>query len=222
VARAGQQPPNPPAPAAPAASPEDEKVSLTQRRLNVIMRDEKEEGRRAAFRSVAEAAGLDPETFDPAAFGDIFKKAEQARQQQLSEEQRRTEELERREQALQSREDAAVQREKEAADRDRASRIRAALVKLGATGDDLEDAASLLRVADDASDDDITQAAEKLKERRAEMFGGTPVPQTLPPAPSGGPAGGNAPRQPASSKDAVKEKARKMAIARGLRTDDAA
>ncbi|WP_399559610.1 hypothetical protein OIA45_48525 (plasmid) [Streptomyces chartreusis] len=220
AARQGQQPPTPPAPAAaPGSAPSGEQeVSFTQRRLNKMMSEEKEEGRRAAYRAIAEAAGIDPDTFDPSKFGDVFKQAEQVRQQALSEEQRRTEELEKREQALQSREDAAVQREKEAADRDRASRIRAALVKLGATGDDLEDAASLLRVADDATDDDISQAAEKLKERRAEMFGGTATPQTLPPAPSGGPAGGNAPRQPASTKDAVREAARKRAEARGLRT----
>lgn len=224
AARQGQQPPTPTAPpAAPASAPAGEQeVVFTQRRLNKMMSEEKEEGRRAAYRAIAEAAGIDPDAFDPSKFGDVFKQAEAARQQALSEEQRRAEELQRREQALQSREDAAAQREKEAADRDRASRIRAALVTLGATGDDLEDAASLLRVADDASDDDISQAAEKLKERRAEMFGGTPAAQTLPPAPSGGPAGGNAPRQPSSSKDAVKEQARKMAIARGLRTDDAA
>jgi len=208
---AQQQPPNPAAPPAAVPPPGEQEVTFTQRRLNKMMSEEKEEGRRAAYRAIAEAAGIDPDAFDPTQFGDIFKQAEAARQQQLSEEQRRTEELQRREQALQAREDAAAQREKEAADRDRASRVRAALVKLGATGDDLEDAAALLRVADDASDDDIAQAAEKLKERRAEMFGGI-APQTLPPAPSGGPAGGNAPRQPTGgTKDAVKEEARKWA-----------
>ncbi|MEV5915850.1 hypothetical protein AB0M00_44075 [Streptomyces chartreusis] len=221
LARQGQQPPAPPA--APASVPPGEQeVSFTQRRLNKMMSDEKEDGRRAAYRAIAEAAGLDPDTFDPAKFGDVFKQAEAARQQQLSEEQRRGEELERREQAIQAREDAAAVREKEAADRDRASRIRAALVTLGATGDDLEDAAALLRVADDASDADITKAAEELKARRQEMFGSTPPPQTLPPAPSGGPAGGNAPRQPSAGKDAVRERARQMAIERGLRAPDVA
>ncbi|MEW2402138.1 hypothetical protein [Streptomyces sp. NPDC046862] len=226
AARAGQQPPaTPPTPASEASTvpPGESEVTFTQRRLNKMMSDEKEEGRRAAYRSLAEAAGIDPDTFDPTKFGDVFKQAEQARQQALSEEQRRAEELEKREQALKAREDAAVQREKEATDRDRQTRIRAALVKLGATGDDLDDAAALLRVADDASDDDITSAAEALKERRAEMFGGTPAPQTLPPAPSGGPAGGNAPRQPSgSSKDAVRDAARKRAEAMGLRRSDAA
>lgn len=211
-----QTPSNPPAPTG-----DEEKVSLTQRRLNVIMRDEKEEGRRAAYRAVAEAAGLDPDTFDPAKFGDIFKQAEQARQQQLSEEQRRLEELTTREQAIADREAKAKQLAEEAAHRDRDTRIRSALVSLGATGDDLEDAAALLRVPDDATDEQITQAAQQLKERRGVLFG-TAAPQTLPPAPSGGPAGGNAPRQPTGTKDAVKEAARKRARDMGLRTDDAA
>lgn len=219
AARAGQQPPTPPAPPAPAPAvdPAEEKVEFTQRRLNKMMSDEKEEGRRAAYRTMAEAAGIDPDSFDPAKFGDVFKQAEQARQQQLSEEQRRAEELERREQAIQAREDAAAAKEKAAQDRDRNSRIRAALVTLGATGADLDDAAALLRVADDASDDDIVKAAEELKARRKEMFGGTPDPQTLPPAPSGGPAGGNAPRTPSSSKDAVRDAARERAERMGLR-----
>ncbi|MFF0009597.1 hypothetical protein ACFYQT_40085 [Streptomyces tibetensis] len=211
-----QPPANPPAP-----SSDEEKVSLTQRRLNVIMRDEKEEGRRAAYRAVAEAAGLDPDTFDPAKFGDIFKQAEQARQQQLSEEQRRLEELTAREQAIADREAKAKQLADEAARRDRDTRIRSALVSLGATGDDLEDAAALLRVPDDATDEQITQAAQQLKERRGVLFG-TVAPQTLPPAPSGGPAGGNAPRQPTGTKDAVRDAARKRALEMGLRTDDAA
>ncbi|GGS96161.1 hypothetical protein [Streptomyces violaceus] len=220
AARAAQQPPASQA-APPAPTGDEEKVSLTQRRLNVIMRDEKEEGRRAAYRAVAEAAGLDPDTFDPAKFGDIFKQAEAARQQQLSEEQRRAEELTAREQALADREAKAQKLAEDAARRDRDTRIRSALVSLGATGDDLEDAAALLRVPDDATDEQITEAAQQLKERRGVLFGSV-APQTLPPAPSGGPAGGNAPRQPASTKDAVREAARKRARDMGLRTDDAA
>ncbi|MFF1444124.1 hypothetical protein [Streptomyces sp. NPDC058295] len=223
AARTGQQPPNPATPpAAPGTDPDDDKVAFTQRRLNKMMAEEKEEGRRAAYRAVAEAVGVDPDAFDPAQFGEIFKQAEQARQEKLSDEQRRAEELQRREQAIQAREAAAVQREKEAADRDRATRIRAALVTLGATGADLEDAAALLRVADDADDAAILTAAEELKGRRGEMFGAGPTPQTLPPAPSGGPAGGNAPRQPIAEKDAVHKAARKRAEDMGLRRADPA
>ena len=103
AARAGQQPPaTPAAPSAPATDPDEEKVTFTQRRLNVIMKDEKEEGRRAAYRAIAEAAGIDPDAFDPDKFGEVFKQAEQARQQQLSEEQRRTEELQRQAQTVQA------------------------------------------------------------------------------------------------------------------------
>lgn len=216
LAARGQQQPPAPAPATPAADPDDDKVSFTQRRLNKMMADEKDEGRRAAFRQIAEAAGLDPNTFDPAAFGDLFKQAEQARQQQLSEEQRRAEDLTRREQELQARIDAAAQREAEAAKRDRDSRIRAALVRLGATGDDLEDAAALIRVADDADDTAIGEAADALKARRAELFG-APVPQALPPAPSGGPAAGGPPRPPVAGKDAIRQSAIARAEAMGLR-----
>lgn len=223
AARAGQQPPAAPATGqAPAAGSGEAEVSLTQRRLNVLMKSEKDEGRRAAYRAIAEAAGLDPDTFDPDKFGEVFKQAEQARQQALSEEQRRAEDLAKREKDLEARAAQLEQQAAEAAQRDRDTRIRAALVRLGATGDDLDDAAALMRVADDADDSAISEAADKLKERRAELFGTTPAPQTLPPAPSGGPAGGNAPRQPASSKDAVKEAARKRAEQMGLRRSDAA
>jgi hypothetical protein len=218
AARAGQQPPvtppGQPAPAAPA--PGEETVTFTQRRLNVIMKDEKEEGRRAAYRQVAESAGIDPDSFDPAKFGEIIKQAEQDRQAKLSEEQRRAEELANQEKALQDRLAAADRREAEAAQRDRDSKVRAALVRLGATGDDLDDAARLITVPDDADDQKITELAEALKTRRTELFGGT-APQQLPPAPSGAPAAGNAPRQPAPGKDAVKEAARARAEAMGLR-----
>ena len=224
AARAGQQQPPVTPPGQPASAdptPGDEPAGITQRRLNVIMKHEKEEGRRAALRQVAEAAGLDPETFDPAKFGDLFKQAEQARQAQLSEEQRRAEELANREKELADRLAAADQRVAEAAQRDRDSKVRAALVRLGATGDDLDDAARLITVPDDADDTAITQAADKLKERRGELFGAT-APQQLPPAPSGAPAAGNAPRQPAPGKDAVKDAARARAVRMGLRTSDAA
>jgi hypothetical protein len=232
--RAGQQP----AVAAPSTPPgqrvtdDDREVltdkhtgqPMTQGRFSQIMTKQYEKSRNAAFRELAEAAGLpyDPDNFDPTTFGKLLKDAEATRQRQLSDEQRRAEDLDRREKELQAKLDAADQREAEAAKRDRDSRIRSALVRLGATGDDLEDATALLRVADDATDDDITKSAEDLKARRGEMFGATPAPQTLPPAPSGAPAGGNAPRQPVAGKDAVREAARKRARDMGLRTDDAA
>jgi len=235
-ARAGQQPPAPVLPPAPAPSDEpvlmDHRTNqpMTQSAFAKIMAKENAKGRRAAMRELAEMAGVpftagvssDPDDNDVNALAQVLKDAQAARQAQLSEEQRLAEELKRREQALQAREDAAVAREREAAARDRDTRIRQALVTLGATGADLDDAAALLRVPDDADDAAITQAAQQLKERRGEMFGAGPAPQTLPPAPSGGPAGGNGPRQPAPAKDALKQAARKRAEEMGLRKPDAA
>lgn len=220
AAQLQQQPPAPVVPN-PASGDDEEKVTFTQRRLNVLMKGEKEEGRRAAFRTVAEAAGLDPDTFDPAKFADMFKQAEEARQAQMSEEQRRAEELAQKERDLEARVAAAEAKVAEAAKRDRESRIRAALVRLGATGDDLDDAVALMRVADDADDAAITAAADALKGRRGELFGATP-PSTLPPAPSGAPAGGPPARTPAGGKDAINTAARQRAIDMGLRNDDAA
>lgn len=236
AARTGQ--PAPVTPAAPAVPPEqrvtaDEREVLldkhtgqpmTQGRFSQIMTRQYEKSRSSAFREIAEAAGLpfDPDNFDPKKFSDLLKDAETTRQQNLSDEQRRAEELERREQELQAKLDAATQREADAAQRDRDSLIRQALVNLGATGADLDDAAALLRVPDDADSAAITKAAEELKARRAEMFGATAAPQTLPPAPSGAPAGGGTPRQPAPGKDAVKEAARRRAEQMGLRRSDAA
>lgn len=234
AARAVQQPPAPVQPAAVPApqAPGSETVLLdhgtgepmTQAAFTKIMARENAKGRRATLREIAEAAGVpfDPENFDVSQFGQAFKAAETARQERLTEEQKRQEELTNKEKALEAREAAAVEREAEAARRDRASRIRQTLVTLGATGTDLEDAAALLRVADHDDDAAIQKAAEELKGRRAEMFGGTTAAQTLPPAPSGAPAGGNAPRQPVAGKDAVKDAARKRAEAMGLRRKDAA
>lgn len=232
AARAGQQPPAvPAAPPAPATEPGEEMVSFTQRRLNKIMVDEKEEGRRSAYRTIAEAAGLDPETFDPGAFGDLFKQAEQARQQQLSEEQRRTEELQRQTQALQTEKAKLEQQQVEIAEARRALAREQALTRLGAldvvddqgsvTAPNLQDALAMLerdlRENPDADAAALTAAAEALKKRRPELFGAAAAPQTLPPAPSGGPASGNAPRQPAGAKDAIQQEARKRAESMGLR-----
>lgn len=234
AARAGQQPPA--TPPAPAAGDGEAEVSFTQRRLNVLMKNEKDEGRRAAYRAIAEAAGLDPDTFDPAKFGDAFKQAEQARQQALSEEQRRAEEVQRKEQALQADRTKLEQSQAELAEQRRALVREQALIRLGAvdttddkgtvTAPNLQDALAMLerdlRATPDADPAAVAAAAEALKQRRPELFGVAAAPQTLPPAPSGGPAGGNAPRQPASTKDAIREAARKRAVDRGLRSPDAA
>ncbi|MGS2592132.1 hypothetical protein [Streptomyces hebeiensis] len=219
----------PPAPAPPSGGPEplidrETGLAMTQARFSKIMTRENAKGRNAAYRELAEAAGIpfDPDSFDAGKFGQMFKDAEQARQAQLSEEQRRTEAAAEREKAAEAREAAAAEREAAAARRDRDSLIRAALVRLGATGDDLDDAAALLRVADDADSTAITEAAEKLKERRPVLFGTPAAPPALPPAPGGAPAGGPPQRTPAGGKDAITQAARQRAIAMGLRTNDAA
>lgn len=237
AARAGQQPPVPVVPPAPAVNPGEEEVTLTQRRLNKRMADEKEEGRRAAYRAMAEAAGLDPESFDPAKFGDIFKQAEAARQQHLSDEQKRAEELERQQQALHSDKGKIEQERAEIAEARRALAREQALTRLGAldavdeqgqvTAPNLQDALAMLerdlRATPDADAATLTAAAEALKKRRPELFGTPAAPQTLPPAPSGGPAGGNQPRQPATGgKDKVNEEARKWADRLGYGNSSAA
>jgi hypothetical protein len=237
AARAGQPPAPAPAPApAPSSDPDDEKVTFTQRRLNVIMKDEKEEGRRAAYRSLAEAAGIDPDSFDPAKFSEVLKQAEQARQAQLSEEQRRTEELERQKQALEADRTQFQQEQNALAESRRALAREQALIRLGAldvvdekgavTAPNLQDALAMLerdlRETPETDAAAVAAAAENLKKRRPELFGTAQAPQTLPPAPSGAPAGGNAPRQPTPGKDALREAARQRARSMGLRNDDAA
>jgi hypothetical protein len=220
----GQQPPAPaPLDTSQFVLDKDTGQPMTQAQFTRIMTRENNKGRLKVLKELCEQAGVpfNHEDTDVSKLTQVLKDAETTRQAQMTEDQRRAEDLAAREQALADREAKTAQREADAARRDRDSRVRAALVSLGSTGDDLEDAARLLTIPDDADDAAITQAAEALKARRAELFGGTQQ-QTLPPAPSGGPAGGNAPRQPAPGKDAVKEAARARAVAMGLRTDDAA
>ncbi|MER6918838.1 hypothetical protein ABT314_07355, partial [Streptomyces spiralis] len=84
-------------------------------------------------------------------------------------------------------------REAQAVARERAAARRAVLVGLGATGADLADAERLLVVEDDADEQALTDAAEALKTRRPELFGGSTAPQPAA-APGGSPAGGPPPR----------------------------
>lgn len=206
----GAQPPAPAAPPAggtptpndvagqhknpPATEPirDQDGLIMTQERFGQTMAKERRAGRHAAFRELAEAAGIpfDIDSFDPNKFGEMFKTAEEARRAKLTEDEQRAEQLRQQEEALATRAAALEQREAAAKQLAHTTRVRAALVGLGASGADLEDAVALLRVADDASDDDLAKAATDLKERRAEMFGAAPPPQTAPPAPSGMPAPG--------------------------------
>lgn len=226
-----RQQPSPPAAPAPAGG-DEETVTVTQRRLNVLLKDEKEQGRRAAYQAIAQAAGIDPETFDPAKFGDVFKQAETARQQQLSDEQRRLEELDRKAQELQSGQSGLEEARAEIAAERRTLAREQALIRLGAidatddqgqvTAPNLQDALALLdrglATTPDADVAAVAAAADELKKRHPGLFGTAPAPQTLPPAPSGGPAAGNLPQQPNPGKNAVQEAARARVVAMGLRT----
>lgn len=221
---------NPPAPSPtdippkrPAPAPVDigDQVVMPQEKFTQNMTEQRRRGRHAAYREIAEAAGLDfdVDTFDPKAFAQQFKEAQAARQALLTEEQRRAEELAQKEQALAAREEAAARLQAEATRAARDVKIRSALVRLGATGDDLEDAAALLRVPDDADDDAIAQAADALKARRTELFGTAPAPKpsTLPPAPGGAPAGAPTART-TPSKDDAKARMEALAVKMGYRT----
>lgn len=194
----------PPKPAPPTAGT----VVMTQEELSALAAREKSQGKRSALKEWAAEHGFsNPD--DAAAF---IKAAREAQQAQLSE-------AEKREQALAEKERELAAREAQAAARLREATRKAALVALGATGDDLEDATALLRVDDDADEETVRAAAEKLRERRPELFGATRTPEqrtTLPPAPSGAPAGAP-PARPPATKDDIKaralERARQMGYA---------
>lgn len=194
--------------------------TFTQEQVAALAAKEKSQGERAGARRALEefAAELGFSNIDDAkAFVEEGRKAKEAAMS----------EQERREQALADRERQLAEREAAAVARERIANRRAVLVGLGATGDDLEDATALLRVADDADEQAVAEAAEALKERRPELFGArqaetpaVPVPST-PPAPGGSPAGGPPPRVPAT-KDDTKARARAMAIKMGYARPDAA
>ncbi|MFF3465383.1 hypothetical protein [Streptomyces sp. NPDC002619] len=163
-------------PAGPSAQVPDQEA------LNRLLAREKQQGERAAIRKLVEQLGF-TKTDDLTTFVQQQRDAQAA---QLSE-------IERREQAAAEATAAAATREAQAIARERAAVRRAALVALGATGDDLKDAERLLAVEDDADEDAIAEAATALKARRPELFAATTVP-VPPAAPGGSPAGGPPPR----------------------------
>jgi hypothetical protein len=130
-------------------------VVITQERFGQNMAKERRAGRHAALRELAEAAGLpfDIDSFDPKKFGEMFKQADEARKAKLSEDERRAEALRQQEEDLATRSAQIEQRESAAKQLQHDTRIRAALVSLGATGADLNDAAALLRVDAEATDE---------------------------------------------------------------------
>ncbi|MET8746290.1 hypothetical protein [Streptomyces sp. NPDC004728] len=194
-------PQDPPKPAPPTQR------TFTQAEVEALAAKEKAQGKRSAAKEFAEKHGFttieDAEAFIAA--------ARQSQEAALTEQEKR-------ERELADREARADAREKAAADRERVANRRAVLVGLGSTGEDLEDAAALLRVADDADDATITAAAEALKGRRPELFGvarlaADPAAPQLPPAPGGAPAGGPPARQAPTGKPG--DRGREMARLRG-------
>jgi hypothetical protein len=215
----GGDDPEPPTPADPPKPSPPATRTFTQDEVEKLAAKEKSQGKRAgATEALAQFAADNgfKNAEDAKAFIEAARKAQQ---DALSEEEKRRQELERREQELVAREAAAIARERNAS-------RRAVLVGLGATGEDLEDAAALLRVPDDADEQTVQDAAAALKERRPELFGAArpaqpPAASAMPPAPGGSPAGGPPPRTPATRDDA-KARARKRAEQMGFRRSDAA
>ncbi|MCR8573101.1 hypothetical protein [Streptomyces sp. Isolate_219] len=156
---------------------QEQQVTVTQDRLGKMLTKEKAQGERAAIKRLLSTLGFDT----PKALTEFVTMQREAEQAALSE-------VERREQAAAERELQAARREEMAAERERAALRRAALVALGAEGDDLVDAERLLAVDDeDADETQIQAAAEALRSRRPELFGEVRNPVLA--APAGAPAG---------------------------------
>ncbi|WP_327260028.1 hypothetical protein [Streptomyces sp. NBC_01240] len=173
--------PKPPVPAADRPGLQDGELVVHKDWLEQKLTVEKDAGRRNGNQRLASDLGFD-DVKAMRAYVEDKRKADQA---QLSDTERRTQELEQREQEI-------ATREAQAAAREHAANRRAVLVGLGATGADLDDATALLRVANDATDEDVQAAAEALRERRPELFGARSAPAqgVAPPAPTGLPAAG--------------------------------
>ncbi|MFF2731787.1 hypothetical protein ACFVS9_28250 [Streptomyces sp. NPDC058008] len=194
-----------PKPPATRPGPADGELIVRSDWLEQKLTAEKDSGRRNGNQRLAADLGFD----DVNGLRDYVAAQKAAEQAQLSETERRAQELEERERRLAEKETLA------AALVTTATR-RATLVGLGATGADLDDATALLRVDNDATDDDVTAAAEALKSRRPELFGVRqvdPASLQLPPAPGGAPAGGPPARQTPTGKPG--DRGREMARLRG-------
>ncbi|MEU8919460.1 hypothetical protein AB0D10_00815 [Kitasatospora sp. NPDC048545] len=175
------QPQSTPPATAPSA-PEPGSTLITQDTLAKLLTREKDQGSRAGVKKLVTDLGF----VDATALATWVEAQRTAEQAALTE-------IERREQAAEQREQAAAQREQQAIDRLNQAVRHAALSRLGATGQNLDDAIRLLSAPDDADQQAVTDAAQQLAERRPELFAapGTVAPA---PAPGGSPAGGPPPR----------------------------
>ncbi|MGW2886440.1 hypothetical protein ACWDDN_13985 [Streptomyces griseoruber] len=161
-------------------------VSIPQNELSRRLTREKDQGRRAGVRDLLGQLGFE----SARDLTEYVQSQRQAEQQQKDAERERLSEVERREQTAAEREHQAQEREAAATAREQDAARRAALVGLGATGAELEDAVALLarEIEPDADETALTRAAEELKRRRPELFD-TTAPQAPVPPPSGSPAG---------------------------------
>ena len=196
---------------------------MTQDRLTQLCAKQKDEGRRSVLRSLAESVGLNPDEVDADKLTGMLKNYQQAARERMSEVERREADAT----EAQKRAAQAARAEAEQIRRDAEQRIL--LTRMGVTPDNLRDVGALL--SNDLTAAGLTEptaeqvkaTAEKLKERRPQDFGQPAAAQGMPPAPGGAPAGGQQPRQPTATKDAVRSAARQRAIDMGLRAaDDAA
>ncbi|MEU6016978.1 hypothetical protein ABZ826_23885 [Streptomyces sp. NPDC047515] len=173
--------PKPPVPSAGRPGLQDGELVVHKDWLEQKLTVEKDVGRRNGNQRLASDLGFD----DVKAMRAYVEEKRQADQAQLSDAERRAQELEERERQI-------AAREAQADARIAAANRRSVLVGLGATGDDLDDATALLRVTNDATDEDVQTAAAALKERRPELFGSrsAAAPAPAPPAPTGLPGSG--------------------------------
>lgn len=155
-------------------------LSLSQKHLNTLMAREKDQGGRAAVRTLVDKLGFS----SASALEEFITEARHVEQEQLTEAQRREQALAEREQAALARESAAVAKEREAS-------RRSVLVSAGVAGLDLDDALALLHVTDDLDNPALEEAVQDLKGRRPELF--APA-SSNPAAPGGAPASVPPPR----------------------------
>jgi hypothetical protein len=167
--------------------PDDGPKTFTQDQVSALLAREKQQGGRTAVKELLEQTGF----ADATALAAFIQDKRDADKAALSE-------LERREKAAADKEEEASRAVASAVARERAALRRAALVALGATGDDLMDAEQLLTAPDDADDQVLVEAAKALAVRRPELFGAPR--ESAPPAPGGSPAGGPPPRGTALAK----------------------
>lgn len=150
-------------------------LSLSQKHLNALMAREKDQGGRAAVRTLVDKLGFP----SASALEEFITQVRQVEQEQLTETQRR-------EQALADREQAALARETAASAKEQEASRRSMLVSAGVAGRDLDDAMALLRVTDDVDDPALKEAVQDLQGRRPELFSASAGPS--PAAPGGAPA----------------------------------